>query len=34
MPVEKAERSMRLFAEKVLPALHAIDVNASVTATP
>jgi alkanesulfonate monooxygenase SsuD/methylene tetrahydromethanopterin reductase-like flavin-dependent oxidoreductase (luciferase family) len=34
MPVEKAERSMRLFAEKVLPALHAINVNASVTATP
>jgi alkanesulfonate monooxygenase SsuD/methylene tetrahydromethanopterin reductase-like flavin-dependent oxidoreductase (luciferase family) len=27
MPVEKAERSMRLFAEKVLPALHEIDVS-------
>jgi alkanesulfonate monooxygenase SsuD/methylene tetrahydromethanopterin reductase-like flavin-dependent oxidoreductase (luciferase family) len=27
MPVEKAERSLRLFAEKVLPAVHAIDVS-------
>lgn len=27
MPVEKAERSLRLFAEKVLPAIHAIDVS-------
>jgi alkanesulfonate monooxygenase SsuD/methylene tetrahydromethanopterin reductase-like flavin-dependent oxidoreductase (luciferase family) len=27
MSVEKAERSMRLFAEKVLPAVHAIDVT-------
>lgn len=25
MPVEKAERSMRLFAERVLPEIHAID---------
>ena len=32
MPVEKAERSMRLFAEKVLPALKAIDIHASGTA--
>jgi alkanesulfonate monooxygenase SsuD/methylene tetrahydromethanopterin reductase-like flavin-dependent oxidoreductase (luciferase family) len=27
MPVEKAERSMRLFAERVLPAVRAIDVT-------
>jgi hypothetical protein len=25
MPVEKAERSMRLFAERVLPEIQAID---------
>jgi alkanesulfonate monooxygenase SsuD/methylene tetrahydromethanopterin reductase-like flavin-dependent oxidoreductase (luciferase family) len=28
MPKEKAERSLRLFAEKVLPEIHAIDVSA------
>jgi alkanesulfonate monooxygenase SsuD/methylene tetrahydromethanopterin reductase-like flavin-dependent oxidoreductase (luciferase family) len=25
MPVEQAERSMRLFAERVLPEIHSID---------
>ena len=25
MPREKAEKSLRLFAEKVLPAVHAMD---------
>ena len=33
MPVEVAERSMRLFGSEVLPALHAIDVP-DVRATP
>jgi len=32
MPVEKAERSMRLFAEKVLPEIHAIDTTPPETA--
>lgn len=31
MPVEKAERSMRLFAERVLPAVRAIDVTVPAT---
>ena len=25
MPLEKAKRSLQLFAEKVLPAVHAMD---------
>ena len=27
MPREKAEKSLRLFADKVLPAVHAIDTS-------
>jgi alkanesulfonate monooxygenase SsuD/methylene tetrahydromethanopterin reductase-like flavin-dependent oxidoreductase (luciferase family) len=27
MPVEKAERSLRLFADKVLPEIHALDTS-------
>jgi alkanesulfonate monooxygenase SsuD/methylene tetrahydromethanopterin reductase-like flavin-dependent oxidoreductase (luciferase family) len=30
MPRDKAERSLRLFAEKVLPAIHDIDTSPSV----
>lgn len=33
LPIEKAERSMRLFAEEVLPAVHAMEASAVAVAT-
>jgi len=36
MPPEKAEKSLRLFAEKVLPAVHEMDtpINPATLGVP
>ena len=31
MPMDRAEKSMRLFADKVLPVMHDIEVESVVT---